>query len=538
MHPLIGLSAGVAMVLFALRFLRKGADRLLEERCGGYARRFIGSVAGGFAVGLGAACLMPSSSGIATLTSRLAREPQSTPNGMLALLLGANVGITVLVLAGATGIAESWPVMLLAGVVLFQFTHREVSRGVGQLLLSLALVFLGLQIITTNATAMRGEDARLLLGIAAHHPIALAVVTCILTLAMQSSTATLLLIIGVAIGAGAGVANEAVLPAVAGTNAGIAVNALIIGWSQPSSRHPALANALIKWSLACLLVAAVPLLPSPGGDAAWAAAIIHLLFNLTTAAIGLCCHEALLLTAKGWAGGQMENRLAPRYLELVAGSDPRLALAASAREILRVADAVRNMLGQLQLAWRHGDRAMAKAAIAADDLIDALDAAVRDHLASCDGADDGEVRAECLCQLRYVIALESAGDVIEQQLAVTVAKAIARKDGLGEIGAKAINDAFSAGERALLLAEAVFATRDLHLAQRLRAEAGAADRMVDELRDADSLRRRAGMPHDANAVLGDLALGVQRIVAAVTVVTNGMQDQLATSGSTRRISIA
>lgn len=530
MTTLLGLAAGVALILFALRFLRKGVDRLLEERIGQWLPRISRSQAGGFLFGLCSACLAPSSTGLAAVAARLAREPRSAVRGTFGILLGANVGITALVLAGAGGAGEAWPAFLILGVVLFLRTRHELGRGIGQLLISLALVFVGLEVITRHAAGLRGDESRILMGVAANHPIVLAIAAGMLTTLLQSSTATILLLVGLAAGAGAGIAEGAVLPAVAGANAGIAFNALVIGWDHPGSRQAALANAVIKGVLAVFLVVLAPLLPAPPGEAAWVAAIVHLQFNLATAAIGLVISGPLIATLRRWPGRSRDGRLETRYLSLAAADgDVRVALAGSAREILRVADAVRTMMGQLQLAWRRGDRALAKAAIAADDLIDALDAAIRDHLADHGAEGGGEVQAECRRQLRYVSALESAGDLVEQQLADIVAKAIARRDGLGEDGCRAVAEAFAACERILILAEAVFATRDGNLVARLRDESARTVSLVRELRDSDPARRRAGMPHAANAVLGDLALGVQRMVLAVAVVA--MDNEEAPSGA-------
>ncbi|MEK7415553.1 MAG: Na/Pi symporter, partial [Planctomycetota bacterium] len=510
---------GVCIILFALRFLRKGVDRLLEEHGGRWLPRLARDSGSGFMFGFGFACLAPSSSGAAAVATRLARQSGGTARGILGILLGANVGITVLVLAGAGGIGGSWPALIIVGVILFQFTQHESIRGVGQLLLSLAFVFLGLHIITQHAAGLRNDEMRTLMGVAANHPVMLAIAAGALTMVLQSSTATILLLVGIAAGAGPAVAVGAVLPTVAGANAGIAMNALIIGWGHPASRLPTMANAVIKLVLAVVAVSIAGVLPLWAEDVSWAAALLHLQFNLATAVFGMLGGGWLIKRLGPWSGEAGDRGLTPRYLTRFADTgDARMALAGSYREILRVAEAVRTMLVQLQAAWKSGDRASARATVAADDLIDSLDAAIRDYLASRSAGSSEEVRSECLRQLRYVAALESAGDVVESRLAETVAEAIARKDELGPDGQRSVTELFVAGEGILILAETVFATRDSCLTERLYAETAAAVRMVEDLRDGDPHRRLAGMPHEANSVLCDLALCIQRIMLAVAVV--------------------
>ena len=133
---------------------------------------------------------------------------------MLTVMLGANIGLTVVVQLIAQDFDRHAPIVILFGVILYQFTRSPRSRGIGQVLLSLGFIFLAMGIIREAVAAGQlGEhpDFIKLLAIAERYPIVLALMAAVLTIVLQSSTATIGLIIG--LGA-AGVSMAIILPAV------------------------------------------------------------------------------------------------------------------------------------------------------------------------------------------------------------------------------------------------------------------------------------------------------------------------------------
>ena len=54
-----------------------------------------------------------------------------TARQMLTIVLGANIGLTVMVLLIALRLEQYAPIVVLAGVALFQFTKGARSRGIG-----------------------------------------------------------------------------------------------------------------------------------------------------------------------------------------------------------------------------------------------------------------------------------------------------------------------------------------------------------------------------------------------------------------------
>ena len=513
MGPLL-LAGSTALILFAIRFLRKGLDRLLGTRFGSLSSQLATTPARGFLAGGLMAAVAPSSTSMATVISRLALEERVPQPAALAMMLGANVGLTSLVLIGAAGLEGWYPALLVAGVLMFQFMRSEVTRGIGQVVLSLGFVFLGMHLTKQAVPVLRGGDLDALLALATNHELILALAACLLTVAMQSSSVTILLLMCLADAHPFGL--NAILAVVAGANFGLVGTALVIAWREPRSRLPALGNAAIKGSvsLAAIAVAVIAgphLLPVPGDPRA--AAATHLVIALAAAAIGLVCGPAILrqLARTPFARPPAAVAAGPRYLDIEVDGDTRLAMANSRREILHVSEKARAMLEQVWLAWTRGDRLLARSVARLDDQIDDLDRDIKAYLARNGVDGDPAAQHEQICQLRYVTQLEAIGDVIEKQLSELVVKGTRHAADMPLECRQRLDDTCRAVLRTLLTAETAFATRDHALAERLLAIKARIGQLNRAERDRSLWRRRSGVPHEAEAIYLDLLAGLKRI---------------------------
>ena len=124
-----------------------------------------------------------------------------TAKQMLSSVLGANIGLTVMVLLIAFRLEHAAPILILLGVALYQFTQGPRSRGIGQVLLALGFIFLGIRIMTEAASAgavdpESGLSAIINFDQLEQYAVVLACFAALLALVLQSSTATIGLLIG------------------------------------------------------------------------------------------------------------------------------------------------------------------------------------------------------------------------------------------------------------------------------------------------------------------------------------------------------
>ena len=273
MLSLLTIAGGVALILFGVRFLRKGLDRLFGPRLGHWMKRLADNRFKAFLSGLGVSIVAPSSTTMSVLAVQTVQAGRMTARQMLALMFGADIGLTVTVALIALRIEQYAPILILLGVLLFQFTKATRSRGVGQMTLSMGLIFLGIDTIKRTGSAIQfNGDMAQLIAIAEHYPLGMVILAAILSVLMQSSTATIGLVI--ALGMAQVVSLPMALAAVIGANVGIVVTTVMVGWSQIESRRLALGNLLVKLVVAAVAIGflgqiAALLNRVPGSWTAW-----------------------------------------------------------------------------------------------------------------------------------------------------------------------------------------------------------------------------------------------------------------------------
>jgi phosphate:Na+ symporter len=116
---LIQLFGAAALLLWGLRMVRTGVLRAF----GSQLRTFLGSVMGNrfsaFFGGLGATILLQSSSATALITSSFASRKVVGAGAALAIMLGADVGTSLVAQAYAFKVSWISPLLILIGYIMF-----------------------------------------------------------------------------------------------------------------------------------------------------------------------------------------------------------------------------------------------------------------------------------------------------------------------------------------------------------------------------------------------------------------------------------
>jgi phosphate:Na+ symporter len=322
------------------------------------------------------------------LLAQVLRTSRLSARAIFPIMLGADVGITALVLLTSLHISQAAPWLLVCGVGLIQFVSRERPVAIGHALLGLAIILMGVsQIAATGEMMARQPDMVGLLGITEHYPVALGILAAFLAITLQSGTATILL-------AGSFGASNALLTlpltlcVVIGANFGITLTRLVIAGNQLQARRLAVAALLDRAAVTALLIYQsnltfrwLAILPVSYG---MNVAMLHVFFNAIAALVGLVFARPVFWLAAHIVptdrddAGESQKRFAPRYIQdVIAGDTPSVALGQSLREILRAAEIVREMLSDLWQAMERGDEAMATAVRSRDDQVDLLDKEVK-----------------------------------------------------------------------------------------------------------------------------------------------------------------
>ena len=409
---LLDLMGGVALLLWGLHMVLTGVLRAF----GPHLRLFLGKALGNrfsaFGAGLGLTALLQSSTATGLMTTSLAADGVVSLVPALAIMLGANVGTTLIVQVLSFNVFAVAPALFIIGLVTFRAGSQGLTRALGRIAIGLGLTLLALHILVdTLAPAEEAPLVRSLLAAVTHDPILCIVIAAALTWAAHSSVAVVLLIMSLAYSHF--VTAEAALALVLGANLGSAINPLLEGVSHadPANRRLPLGNLINR--LVGVLIA-LPLLPflareavALQPDAAKMTAEFHMAFNIALALIfiGLLDPLAWLLERLLPERKQAADPSLPRYLDEGAVDAPSLAISNAARETLRMGDCIETMLTQVMTAIMANDRKLAGEVSKADNVVDRLTEAIKLYIAKLTRGSLDERRAVApwrLCRLRSI----------------------------------------------------------------------------------------------------------------------------------------
>ena len=425
---LIRLAAGLALILFGVRFLRKGLDRLLGGRLIVWMERATGTRLRAMSAGVAAGIVAPSSTGLSLLTTQILGNGRASTEKLLAALIGANVGMTVLANIAALQVGNYAGLFLLAGVIGFQFTTPERLRGVGQCILSLGFIFLAMHYLQEGAGNFgKSHDISIVFGMLDQHPYVLCLAAAMLAVLLQSSTATVVFGIGLATG---GILPESLFVNwIVGTNVGLGLTSLFVARNNLEGRRLGIANLLAKTVVAIFVIAFVPrnlfLSEKLSFPVPQQLALMHTAFNLLVAIISFPFLEWLLAFVKNtFVPDPPTTQEAPKtFLNPEALEAAPIALAHATRETLRMTDEVKVMLQSLWSAHIQSSSAPVRNIRLQDDTVDEINQQLMLYLSQIGEMNDFD-RKWHFTLLSYAAELEAIGDIIEKNLTSTVTKQI------------------------------------------------------------------------------------------------------------------
>src|SRR6185312_13123703 len=251
---LLDLTGGVALLLWGLHMVRTGIVRAF----GSDLRRFLAVALRNrflaFIAGLLVTALLQSSTATGLMTASFVAGGEVDLVPALAIMLGANVGTTLIVQALSFNVSAVAPVLFLVGVTAFKRGGQTRTRDLGRVAIGVGLMVLSLHILLdTLAPAESAPAVRTLLGAITSEPLLCLLIAAALTWIAHSSVTVVLLVMSLAYTGF--ITPVAALALILGANLGSAINPLLEGsqGDNPASRRLPLGNQL-KRALRCLLV--------------------------------------------------------------------------------------------------------------------------------------------------------------------------------------------------------------------------------------------------------------------------------------------
>jgi phosphate:Na+ symporter len=475
---LLNLAGAIALLLWGTHMVQSGIQRTFGPKLRSVLGNALKSQPRAFLAGLGVTAVLQSSTATGLMVSGFAAAGLVDLVPALAVMLGANVGTTLIVQVLSFDGAAFSPALILVGVMMFRRGSVERTRDIGRVFIGLGLMLLALHQLLELMTPY--EDApslRMFLGAVATIPLIDVLLAAVVTWAAHSSVAVILLIMSFA--AKGVVPPEAAFALVLGANIGSAINPVLEGASgggAAARRLPVgnLLNRIFGTVIALAFLGPIgELMVVLQPDNGRAVADFHTLFNLALALLffPVLGPFARLLEKLMPAHVDLADPARPLYLDPAAREVPVVALGAAAREAMRLADLLDAMLKDAQSAVVDGDLSHVAQVKRNEDIIDSLNSAIRSYLTGLDPHDLSEAdQARLQRVLTFSTQMEQAGDMVESNLLIHADKRVKR--GLAfspqsEADIRALMERLSTNLR---LASSLFMTEDPRAARMLAEE--------------------------------------------------------------------
>lgn len=474
MDTLISILGGVALLLWGVRMVRTGVTRSF----GAELRRLLALSAksrlAAFASGLVVTGALQSGTATTLIITSFAAQGLVTGAAALAIILGADVGTTVVVQVLSFGLSWLSPVLIAGGVFGFLSARSNRQKNLGRIVLGLGLMLLALHLIVEASAPLRESQVfAVLLQPLGSEPFLALLVGALLTWAAHSSVAMVLLIMSLA--ASGVFAAPLALALVLGANLGAAITPVAITWGSPAAaRRPPVGNLVIRTVGALAMVPALPwvlpYLAFLGEEPARLVANFHTLFNLAIAALFLPVVNPLMALVGRLLPDQAatDDPGRPKYLDDGTLDTPAVALTCAAREALHMGDQVKEMLLAAGKVLLSNDEMLKKETEAADDIVDRLHEAIKLYLTKLNSEElDAHESERCIEILNFTANLEHIGDIIDKNLMELASKKIRNHTAFSHEGMAELETFHGRIVSNLDLAMNVFASGDIELARQL-----------------------------------------------------------------------
>jgi phosphate:Na+ symporter len=526
-HFLLDSLAGIALLLWSTRLVKTGILRAFGERLRRGIARATANRAMACLVGAGVAMALQSSTASSLIVTSFVERGFLSLSMALAVLLGTNIGTTLVVQALSFDLTILMPLLMIGGVMGHLLGRASVTRNIGRAAIGLALMILSLRLVVEMAEPLRANSVLILVfQQLADEAVLAVVIAALLAWLAHSSVAILLLIMSLA-GAGVIEPRLALLLAL-GANLGSSLAPLALSIRAPIAVRQVLIGNLGTRLLAVLVVVPLigwvePLIAAIDADPARQVANFHTLFNIVLALVFLPLVE---LTAKllRRVVPEPEVPVGERQLAVLDEADferPSVALGGASREVIRMAEFVEVMLRESIITFEETDDVRRKQISQLDSKVDQLQESIKLYLTRLTRTPlDADLSRQALDLILFTTNLEHVGDILDK----TLLELAAKKQRLGLTfsaeGWAEIKAMHREAVDQMRLAITVFMTRDKDMARRL-VEAKDRIRVFERSAAESHLQRlRAGTlaSIETSSLHLDIIRDLKRIVAHLTAV--------------------
>ena len=420
---LAGLLGGLAIFLLGMDRMTESLRVVAGSRLRTMLVRLTNNRFVGMLTGAGITAAIQSSSITTVLVVGFISSGLMTFQQSLGVIIGANIGSTVTAQIIAFKVTSYALFAVAGGLAINLLAKRGDRQAQGAVVLGIGLVFFGMSLMGDAMTPLRSSDTFIDLMARLENPFLGVAVGAAFTALVQSSAATTGIVIVLA--QQGLISLETGIALVLGANIGTSVTAAFAAVGKPREAvRASVAHTMFNVGGVVLWLPLIGVLASIvewiGGNTPRQVANAHTLFNVFNAFLVIGFVPVFARLVERLVPDQPEDEAATvraRYLDRALLRTPSLALDRARLELLRMADRVRSMLGEILPAVLHGTRWELLDIEERDDEVDSLHRQIITYLGEISQTRLSERETEeLLGVMEATNSLEAIGDLIETNL--------------------------------------------------------------------------------------------------------------------------
>lgn len=508
---IITMAGAIATFLFGMTTMTKGLDKVSSGRLESILEKLTDNVFKGVALGALITAIIHSSATTTVMCVGFVNAGIMRLEQTVGIIMGANIGTTItaqilrlasissddnLILALLQP-AVLGPVLVVAGIIFYMFISGGRKKNIGEILLGMGLLFIGMNTMTAAVSSLQNEPWLAELFTAVSNPILGMLVGAGLTAILQSSTAFTGILL--ALSTTGAITFGAAVPLILGQNIGTTLTALLssTGASKNAKRTALIHLFFNVFGSVFFLVVLY------AGNALFhfefwnnvvdmgTIANFHLIFNLACTALLLPFRKALVRIVERLVPGDKEeietSILDERFLV-----SPSLALEKSHEVVVQMGTlAQENFKRSMELLRDYEEKTMDRLQ-ETEDIIDRLETSLDNYLVRLSNRSLNAEDSNKVSELLHTLSdFERIGDYVVN--VAECAQAIHERDIEFSDRAKAeLRTLMSAVNQILKLTLACYTQRNNTLAKQVEPLEEVIDLMRDELRSRHIERLKAG----------------------------------------------
>ena len=477
-------------------------------------------------VGVGVTAILQSSTATAMMISSFAGRGLITTAPALAVMLGADIGTTMVAQLLSFNISWASPLLLAFGFITHSMARNTRPRQLGRTAMGLGIMLLALKLIVSTAEPLRESQVLhdVLISISGDALIAI-LIAALLTWLAHSSLAVVLLIMSMA--SSGAVPIEATFALVVGANIGGTIPPIIATMAEgPEGRRVPLGNAAFKLFGALFILPFIslinPWIAEISDDPARIVVNFHTFFNIAIACIFIFFTNIVAgLTEQILPNvPQSDDKVRPKHLDKNAFELPNLALSSATLETLHIGEIVENMLRESLAILETENASRAKVVAQMDNNVDRLYEEVKLYVSKVMREELDEAESSRASEiLTFATNLEHIGDIVENLMEMAQKKDKKRIQ-FSEAGLNDLTQLHEQVTENLKLALSIFMSGDVKLARRLLAQKRQVIALERMSADRHMARLREGRPEsiETSALHMDILRDLKRIHSHVVAV--------------------